>query len=79
MTATFEPPGPGGWIQLRDHFPGALTLEVQRLFAETQSAGSASYMAAYGVLARRLDVAFVHGYLYLAPVPIAGPRDLAAS
>jgi pyruvate,water dikinase len=76
MTATFEPPGPGGWMQLRDHFPGALTLEVQRLFAAAQTAGSASYMAAYGVLARNLEVAFVHGHLYIAPVPLAGPREM---
>ena len=76
MTATFEPPGPGGWMQLRDHFPGALTLEVQRLFAAAQTAGSARYMAAYGVLARNLEVAFVHGHLYIAPVPIAGPREM---
>jgi pyruvate,water dikinase len=34
-----------------------------------------SYMQRYGVLARTLDVAFVHGHLYITPVPLAGPRD----
>jgi pyruvate,water dikinase len=32
-------------------------------------------MARYGVLARSLDVAFVHGHLYIAPVPLAGSRQ----
>ena len=35
----------------------------------------ATYMERYGVLARTLDVAFVHGHLYITPVPLAGPRD----
>ena len=74
-TITFEAPGPGGWRRLADHFPGALTAEYQRIYAETCPAGSATYMARYGVLARSLDVAFVHGHLYIAPVPLAGPRE----
>jgi phosphohistidine swiveling domain-containing protein len=71
----FTAPGPGGWRRLADHFPRALTSEYQRIYAETCPAGMASYMQRYGVLARTLDVAFVHGHLYIAPVPLAGPRD----
>ncbi len=74
-TDTFEAPGPGGWRRLADHFPGALTAEYQRIYAETCPAGSATYMARYGVLARCLDVAFVHGHLYIAPVPLVGSRQ----
>jgi pyruvate,water dikinase len=33
-------------------------------------------MERYGVLARSLDVAFVHGHLYVTPVPLAGPREM---
>lgn len=76
MTDTFEQPGPGGWMLLRDHFPGALTAEYQRLYAETCPSGMAAYMARYGVLARTLDIAFVHGHLYITPVPLAGPREM---
>jgi pyruvate,water dikinase len=76
MTDEFEQPGPGGWKLLGDHFPGALTAEYQRLYAETCPPGMASYMARYGVLARTLDVAFVHGHLYITPVPLAGPREM---
>lgn len=73
---SFEPPGPGGWKGLADHFPGALTLEYQRLYAETCPPGMASYMSRYGVLARTLDVGYVHGHLYITPVPLAGPREM---
>jgi phosphohistidine swiveling domain-containing protein len=72
---SFEPPGPGGWKRLADHFPGALTPEYQRLYAETCRPGTDTYMAEYGVLARGLDVRFVHGHLYVAPIPLAGPRE----
>jgi pyruvate,water dikinase len=76
MTATtFEAPGPGGWRRLADHFPRALTAEYQRIYRETCPPGIAAYMERYGVVARTLDVAFVHGHLYIAPVPLAGPRQ----
>ncbi len=74
-SAVFAAPGPGGWRRLADHFPRALTAEYQRIYAETCPAGMATYMERYGVLARSLDVAFVHGHLYITPVPLAGPRD----
>ena len=76
MTDGFEQPGPGGWMLLGDHFPGALTAEYQRLYAETCPAGMGSYMERYGVLAKRIDVAFVHGHLYITPAPLAGPREM---
>ena len=76
MTDEFEQPTPGGWMLLGDHFPGALTAEYQRLYAETCPPGMAAYMERYGVLARTLDVAFVHGHLYITPVPLAGPRQM---
>jgi len=76
MTEEFEQPGPGGWMLLGDHFPGALTAEYQRLYAETCPAGMGSYMERYGVLAKTIDVAFVHGHLYITPAPLAGPREM---
>ena len=74
-STSFQAPGPGGWRRLADHFPGALTAEYQRIYAETCPLGMATYMERYGVLARTLDVAFVHGHLYIAPVPLAGSRE----
>ena len=75
LPTAFPAPGPGGWRRLADHFPRALTAEYQRIYAETCPPGMASYMQRYGVLARTLDVAFVHGHLYITPVPLAGPRE----
>jgi len=76
-TDAFEPPGPGGWKRLGDHFPGALTAEYRALYSETCPPGMASYLERYGVLARTIDVAFVHGHLYITPVPLAGPRQIS--
>lgn len=73
---TFHAPGPGGWMRLADHFPAALTPEYQRLYAETCPPGMSAYMARYGVLAKTLDVEFVHGHLYITPVPLVGPREI---
>lgn len=72
----FEPPGPGMWIRLADHFPGALTPEYQQIFMATAGPGMSDYMARYGVLARTVDVGFVYGHLYISPVPLAGPREV---
>jgi len=54
-----------------------LTAEYRQIYRETCPAGMARYMAAYGVLARTLDVGFVHGHPYVAPVPLVGPRGAA--
>ena len=70
--------GPGRVAALGRPLPRALTAEYQRIYAETCPPGMASYMERYGVLARTLDVAFVHGHLYITPVPLAGPREPAA-
>jgi len=75
-SVTFEAPGRGGWMRLADHFPNALTPEYQRLYAETCPSGMGVYMERYGCLAKTLDVAYVHGHLYIAPVPLAGPREM---
>jgi len=72
----FVAPSPGEWRRLGDHFPGALTPEYQRLYTATCPPGLADYMARYGVLARGIDVAYIHGHAYLAPVPLAGPREM---
>jgi phosphohistidine swiveling domain-containing protein len=72
----FAAPGPGGWVRLADHFPAALTAEYQQIYTATAPVGMADYMARYGVLAKGIDVGFVHGHLYITPVPLAGPREM---
>lgn len=63
-------------MRLGDHFPGALTPEYQRLYSEACPPAMADYMKRYGVIARTVDVAYVHGHLYITPVPLAGPREM---
>ena len=64
-------------MRLADHFPNALTPEYQRLYSETCPAGMGSYMSRYA-LARTLDVAYVHGHLYITPGAARGTtRDEA--
>ena len=75
----FTAPGPGAWRRLADHFPRALTPEYQLIYAETCPPGMAAYMERYGVLARTLDVGYVHGHLYVAPVPLAGASACAVT
>ena len=76
LATTFEAPGPGAWRQLADHFPGALTAEYQRIYAETCPPAMAAYMKRYGVIAKTLDVGFVHGYLYIAPRIVGAPKKI---
>ena len=76
QTTTFEAPGPGSWRQLADHFPGALTAEYQRIYAETCPPSMAAYMKRYGVIAKTLDVGFVRGYLYIAPRIVGAPKQI---
>jgi pyruvate,water dikinase len=74
MTArTFEPPGRGGWISLRDHFPRAVTPEYGLLLADGMRTGEAIPMAAYGLPVKSLVVGLVHGHVYITPEPLIGP------
>jgi pyruvate,water dikinase len=61
---------------LGDHFAGAVTAEYQRIYSETCPPGMGAYMQRYGVLAKTIDVAFVHGHVYITPAPLAGPREM---
>lgn len=74
LAPRFKPPGPGGWLGLGDHFPRPTTPAYRRIYAETCPPGTSASLARYGVPARTVEVAFVNGHLYLAPIPLVGPR-----
>lgn len=74
--ASFVAPGPGGWQRLADHFPDAVTAEYQLVYSESAPPAFAAGFEKYGVLARGLDVAYINGYMYIAPIPLAGPREM---
>lgn len=74
MTAVvFEPPGKGGWISLRDHFPRAVTPEYADLLSTAMRAGEAIPMADYGLPVKSLMVGLVHGHVYVTTEPLVGP------
>jgi pyruvate,water dikinase len=69
----WDPPGKGDWRGLHDHFPRALTAEYQRLLAQGMEQGEAEYFEAYGLPARTLLPAFVHGRVFVSAAPLIGP------
>jgi rifampicin phosphotransferase len=74
-TLRWEPPAKGDWRGLHDHFPRALTPEYQRLLARGMTDGEAQHFAAYGLPARTIEPAFVHGRVFVSAAPLVGPRS----
>ena len=71
----WDPPGKGDWRGLHDHFPRALTPEYQRLLGEGMETGEAIYFERYGLPARTLQPAFVHGRVFVSAAPLVGPAS----
>ena len=69
----WDPPGKGDWRGLHDHFPRALTPEYQRLLAVGMEEGEADYFERYGMPARTLQPAFIHGRVFVTAAPLVGP------
>src|SRR5437764_9740879 len=72
-TLRWDPPGKGDWRGLHDHFPRALTPEYRRLLAKGMEEGEAIYFEHYGLPARTLQPAFVHGRVFVSAAPLIGP------
>jgi rifampicin phosphotransferase len=64
----WEPPGPGQWSMLSDHFVGSLTPAYRAVFRDTFTGGLRTTYARYGVPVDHIDVKWVNGHLYLRPV-----------
>lgn len=73
MTLMWDPPGKGDWRGLHDHFPRALTPEYQRLLKQGMEEGEGAWFEAYGLPAKTLTPAFVHGRVFIAAAPLLGP------
>jgi phosphohistidine swiveling domain-containing protein len=73
VPVAWEPPGPGEWSTLRDHFPGSATPAYRSVFRETFAAGTRAAYARYGILADRLQAEYVNGHMYLRPIPLVMP------
>lgn len=73
MTLSWDAPGKGNWRGMGDHFPRALTPEYQRLLAHGMEKGEADFFERYGLPARTLQPAFVHGRVFISAAPLVGP------
>lgn len=69
---TFEPPGKGQWVSLRDHFPRAVTPEYAELLPTAMAEGEAIPFAEYGLPIKTLTAGLVHGHVYVTPAPLVG-------
>lgn len=69
---TFDPPGKGQWVSLRDHFPRAVTPEYAQLLPAAMAEGEAIPFATYGLPVKTLMVGLVHGHVYVSPLPVVG-------
>jgi phosphohistidine swiveling domain-containing protein len=69
----WQPPGPGEWSALSDHFESSLTPSYRAVFRETFARGTAAAYERYGVLVDHLQAEFVNGHMYLRPIPLVMP------
>jgi pyruvate,water dikinase len=72
---TFAPPRPGAWFLDPTHFTRPATRFHAELFPEQMIAGFAEGLRRYGSLLEYLDVAFVNGFFYYCPRPVAAPPE----
>ena len=72
---TFAPPRPGVWFLDPTHFTRPATRFHAELFPEQMIAGFSEGLRRYGSLLEYLDVAFVNGFFYYCPRPVAAPHE----
>jgi pyruvate,water dikinase len=71
----WEPPSKGDWRGLHDHFLRALTPEYMRVLATGMADGEAINFADYGLPARTIQPAFVHGRVFVTAAALIGPAS----
>jgi len=72
---TFAPPRPGVWFLDPTHFTRPATRFHAELFPEQMISGFSEGLRRYGSLLEYLDVAFVNGFFYYCPRPVAAPQE----
>ncbi|MEX2557801.1 MAG: PEP-utilizing enzyme [Actinomycetota bacterium] len=72
---TFAPPRPGVWFLDPTHFTRPATRFHAELFPEQMIAGFSEGLRRYGSLLEYLDLAFVNGFFYYCPRPVAAPQE----
>jgi pyruvate,water dikinase len=71
----FEAPGPGQWALDTGHFPGPATRFTIELFPPPARDGFTQATARFGLLLDHIEWAFVEGWGYLSPRPVAPLRE----
>ena len=72
---TFAPPRPGVWFLDPTHFTRPVTRFHAEIFVEQMIAGFGEGLRRYGSLLEYLDLAFVNGFFYYCPRPVAAPQE----
>ena len=72
---TFAPPRPGVWFLDPTHFTRPATRFHAELFPEQMISGFSEGLRRYGSLLEYLDLAFVNGFFYYCPRPVAAPQE----
>ena len=72
---TFAPPRPGVWFLDPTHFTRPVTRFHAEIFVEQMIAGFSEGLRRYGSLLEYLDLAFVNGFFYYCPRPVAAPQE----
>jgi pyruvate,water dikinase len=72
---TFAPPRPGVWFLDPTHFTRPVTRFHAEIFVEHMIAGFSEGLRRYGSLLEYLDLAFVNGFFYYCPRPVAAPQE----
>ena len=68
---SFEPPGPGPWVQDSVHFPRPATRYWAEMHPEPFSRGTHEFARYHGMLLAGLDAAYINGFAYNSRPPIA--------
>lgn len=70
---SFDPPGPGVWQLDATHWSRPLTRYAQEFYGPCFEAGQSKWIRRYGLPLETIAARVVHGYLYIQPMPLAGP------
>ena len=74
----WDAPGPGSWVSLADHFPGAVTPLYGGLHQPSVELGMEHAFERYGIPVRRMAQRFVNGHVYMRIEPlIMADKDAA--
>lgn len=70
---TWDPPGPGPWMQDRAHLPVSCTALLGEIYPEGFSRGFRETLEPWGALLDDMRLAYVNGFPFIQLVPLGAP------